>query len=308
MTEPIISDLVERLQRGAVRRMHERDSARSGFPLRLSAAGKCREALVLQMLQGPKDEVLTHRSAMTFMHGILRGEENQFALSAELDNDVDDTFIEPPLRLKIGMAGELFDPAVLLEHAEAQWGGPIPVDMEGDGSVSVLGHADLLYQVGGKVEIVELKTAHPFSAKKMRSKEGVNDGYIAQMAAYCAAAVDEGHEVTGCHLIVEAKDDHTLNELWFPWEELLPIAHGVRDRFRAVLREYATESLGDALLTPTQWERTQSRMMRDHAPDSNGKLPWQCCYCDQLKTCWNPTSITYKDGTSGPAKSAKVTL
>jgi len=264
--------------------------------LRLSSSGGCAAALALKGSTRGIREV-DEKGSRIFELGHQRGESLLNALKLGMDSlsmseEVPTITAELPVRMKIGDAS---DPMKLLALADAFPGmvSDVRHEREADGSIKsataslyAKGHLDGFIQGAKFDRVVEIKTMNPFVIKKVEEDKigTVNENYITQLACYETALVEMGittwERLLPGLFICEDKANCALKLVELPHDQAKLYAGRAKARFARVVQYLAEFHTHNGLTDPGVAD------LREYAPDGNGKLPWQCNYCDVAKLCW----------------------
>ena len=131
--------------------------------------------------------------------------------------------------------------------------------------LSVRGHIDGLIPdpETGVLRLLEVKTMAPYSWERLAKGGPVDRAYLVQVALYLEALAPEVEEAL---FLAVNKGDGSWHARVLPYDPSLA-------------RE-GKENLLQALTLPPE------EIPRPHAPDGEGRLPWQCAYCAFWRHCW----------------------
>ena len=129
--------------------------------------------------------------------------------------------------------------------------------------------------------VLEVKTAGPYTYPKF-SKGEIPKDYQAQANAYMAAL-----GITDTLFMV--KDKGTGNFVFIPYRFDEEMMKGIFERL-------------DRITKFIRGEGASTELEREHGPDKNGYLPFECNYCDYVLKCWkdrkpvklNKKAVIYK--------------
>ena len=124
--------------------------------------------------------------------------------------------------------------------------------------------------------VLEVKTAGPYTYPKF-AKGDIPLDYQAQANAYMAAL---GVQDT----LFMVKDKGTGNFVFIPYKFDEEMAQSIFERLGRITRFIRGEG-------------TNTELEREHGPNKNGYLPFDCNYCDYVLKCWkhrNPIKLNKK--------------
>ena len=140
----------------------------------------------------------------------------------------------------------------------------------------VRGHIDGLVPdpETGVLRLLEIKTMAPFGWERLAKGEPVDRAYLVQVALYLEALAPEG--VEEALFLAVNKGDGSFHTRLIP--------------YMPELAQEGKENLRLALTLPPE------EIPRPHAPDGEGRLPWQCGYCPFWRHCWPEAKVLQGKG------------
>lgn len=282
-------DLIALLELGSTL-VYEEANDHGTCPISLSQAGACARALSIKAKSAQRKRI-DGTGARIFRAGSDRGKRlaRAMELACKERDDVTIVGVEMDHWLTVGQ-WSVADADRIIDTLKGIHGESISVrglfTSEGP-SLQVLGHSDVVLRIGNTLHVVDFKTANEWALKKVNVNDhtSCNTSYLQQIACYSAAlndvAIKMGCVVGAPTLIFENKNSNELvGPVWLPAACI--------DQYADMGRANLAEALNAVLRgTPP---------VRPFAPDSKGKLPWNCDYCDVAADCWGDEIYNSKPG------------
>ncbi len=246
-------------------------------PVRLSSSLDCARKIALRALK-THERPLDPEGARIFRTGHDRGASHVEALKALVGDKLDhpavwaaehETWLSVPMDNELALRAEqvLWERFGSTDCSFVAEGSPVP---------KVRGRIDVALKHQGRYTIGDFKTVAEYGFEKVDPDDWktVNETYLGQLGAYCKAFIETENldALTDPCVIYEHKDTSRMKVVWVPLATALEYGQAAQKNLAAVLTAIAQGK--EASVPPA------------FGPDSKGKLPWNCRYCEVVETCW----------------------